>query len=65
MDGPVDNNESLKLKRSFSSDRDTSKSKKVQQMFKNQVHKGHARISTISKKVVRNGTLRRSNSTPG
>ncbi|KAL0569229.1 hypothetical protein V5O48_012743 [Marasmius crinis-equi] len=47
---------------------DSSKPKKVQQMLKNHVHKGSARISTISKKighgVVRNGTLRRSNSTP-
>jgi len=62
--GNVEKDEPLKLKRSFSSDRDTSKSKKMQQMLKNQVHKGHARISTISKKVVRNGTLRRTNSTP-
>ncbi|ESK91333.1 hypothetical protein Moror_2796 [Moniliophthora roreri MCA 2997] len=48
--------------------RDPSKPKKVQQMLKNHVHKGSARISTISKKighgVVRNGSLRRSNSTP-
>ncbi|KAJ6632489.1 hypothetical protein B0H10DRAFT_1977554 [Mycena sp. CBHHK59/15] len=54
--------------RSLSVDRDTSKSKKMQQMLKNRVNKGQARISTISKKigsgVVRNGTLRRSNSTP-
>ncbi|KAJ6524440.1 hypothetical protein DFH09DRAFT_1372181 [Mycena vulgaris] len=54
--------------RSLSIDRDTSKSKKMQQMLKNRVNKGQARISTISKKigsgVVRNGTLRRSNSTP-
>ncbi|KAJ7086395.1 hypothetical protein B0H15DRAFT_347574 [Mycena belliarum] len=56
------------IKRSFSIDRDTSKSKKMQQMLKNRVNKGQARISTISKKigsgVVRNGTLRRSSSTP-
>ncbi|KAF9267127.1 hypothetical protein L218DRAFT_720524 [Marasmius fiardii PR-910] len=49
-------------------ERDSSKPKKMQQMFKNHVHKGSARISTISKKighgVVRNGSLRRSNSTP-
>lgn len=55
--------------RSLSIDRDTSKSKKMQQMLKNRVNKGQARISTISKKigsgVVRNGSLRRSNSTPG
>lgn len=50
-------------------DRDASKSKKMQQKLKSQVHKGSARISTISKKigqgVVKNGSLRRSNSTPG
>ncbi|KAJ3862457.1 hypothetical protein EV359DRAFT_45138 [Lentinula novae-zelandiae] len=49
-------------------DRDASKSKKMQQKLKSQVHKGSARISTISKKigqgVVKNGSLRRSNSTP-
>ncbi|KAK7039453.1 hypothetical protein R3P38DRAFT_2899579 [Favolaschia claudopus] len=55
--------------RSLSIDRgDTSKSKKVQQMLKNRVNKGQARISTISKRigsgVVRPGHLRRSNSTP-
>ncbi|KAJ6516759.1 hypothetical protein C8R47DRAFT_1088233 [Mycena vitilis] len=54
--------------RSLSIDRDTSKSKKMQQMLKNRVNKGQARISTISKRigggVVRNGTLRRTNSTP-
>ncbi|KAF7305491.1 hypothetical protein HMN09_00801900 [Mycena chlorophos] len=55
--------------RSLSIDRDTSsKSKKMQQMLKNRVNKGQARISTISKKigsgVVRPGGLRRSNSTP-
>ncbi|KAJ7764907.1 hypothetical protein B0H16DRAFT_1526168 [Mycena metata] len=55
--------------RSLSIDRgDTSNSKKLQQMLKNRVNKGQARISTISKKigsgVVRNGNLRRSNSTP-
>src|ERR1700722_1046855 len=50
-------------------EKDASKSKKVQQMLKNRVHKGHARISTISKKighgVARTGSLRRSNSAPG
>ncbi|KAJ3764211.1 hypothetical protein EV360DRAFT_31862 [Lentinula raphanica] len=49
-------------------DRDASKSKKMQQKLKSQVHKGSARISTISKKighgVVKNGNLRRSISTP-
>ncbi|KAJ4490631.1 hypothetical protein J3R30DRAFT_3277139 [Lentinula aciculospora] len=49
-------------------DRDASKSKKMQQKLKSQVHKGSARISTISKKighgVVKNGSLRRSSSTP-
>lgn len=56
-------------KRSSSIDRDASKSKKVQQMLKNRVHKEQARITTISRKighgVVRGGSLRRSNSTPG
>ncbi|KAF5376499.1 hypothetical protein D9615_008660 [Tricholomella constricta] len=55
-------------KRSSSMDRDTSKSKKVQQMLKNRVHKGQVRITTISRKigsgVVRTGSLKRSNSTP-
>jgi hypothetical protein len=55
--------------RSLSIDRDTSKSKKMQQMLKNRVNKGQAQISVISKRigsgVVRNRTLRRSNSTPG
>ncbi|KAF9467554.1 hypothetical protein BDZ94DRAFT_1155674 [Collybia nuda] len=58
----------LRVKRSSSIDRDTSKSKKVQQMLKNRVHKGQARITTISRKigsgVVRNGSLKRSNSAP-
>jgi hypothetical protein len=57
------------VKRSYSIDRDTSKSKKVQKMLKTGVHKGQARISNISRKigngVVRNGNLRRFNSTPG
>lgn len=56
-------------KRTLSHDRDASKSKKVQQMLKDRVHKSRAGITTISKKigngVVRNGSLRRSNSTPG
>ncbi|KAG5643985.1 hypothetical protein DXG03_009275 [Asterophora parasitica] len=55
-------------KRSLSMDRDTSKSKKMQQMLKNRVHKGQARITTISRKigsgVVKTGSLKRSNSTP-
>ena len=52
-------------------EKDTSTSRKVQQMLKNRVHKGHVTISTISKKfghgVVRtkSGNLRRSNSAPG
>lgn len=50
-------------------DRDASKSKKMQQMLKNRVSKGGARLSTISRRighgVVRNGaTLRRATSTP-
>lgn len=56
-------------KRSFSTDRDASAGKKVQQMLKNRVHKGQEKISTISRKighgVVRNGNLRRTNSAPG
>ncbi|KAG6845844.1 hypothetical protein H0H87_002535 [Tephrocybe sp. NHM501043] len=55
-------------KRSSSIERDTSKSKKVQQMLKNRVHQGRARVSTISRKigngVVKTGSLKRSNSTP-
>ncbi|KAG5637480.1 hypothetical protein H0H81_004451, partial [Sphagnurus paluster] len=55
-------------KRSSSIDRDTSKSKKVQQMLKNRVHKEQVRITTISKTiangVVRTGSLKRPNSTP-
>ncbi|KAJ7074707.1 hypothetical protein C8F01DRAFT_1101566 [Mycena amicta] len=62
-------NGSTTRNRSLSIDRDTSsKSKKVQQILKNRMNKGQARISTISKKigsgVVRPGSLRRSNSTP-
>ncbi|KAF9478780.1 TPR-like protein [Pholiota conissans] len=59
-----------KLKRSMSSERggDTSKSKKVQQMLKNRVHKGRAGITAVSRKighgVARNGGLRRSTSSP-
>lgn len=61
----------LRVKRSSSIDRDTSKSKKekVQQMLKNRVHKEQVRITTISRKigngVVRNGSLKRSSSAPG
>ncbi|KAG6918514.1 hypothetical protein DXG01_013876 [Tephrocybe rancida] len=55
-------------KRSSSIDRDTSKSKKMQQMLKNRVHQGRARVSTISRKigngVAKTGSLKRSNSTP-
>lgn len=55
--------------RSASIDRDTSKSKKMQQMLKNRVHKGQAKFTAVSRKighgVVRNGPLRRSNSSPG
>ncbi|KAG7440123.1 uncharacterized protein BT62DRAFT_989346 [Guyanagaster necrorhizus] len=55
-------------KRNDDHERDASKSKKVQKMLKNRVHKSGARISHISKKigsgVVRNGSLLRSNSTP-
>jgi hypothetical protein len=59
----------LRVKRSTSIDRDTSTSKKVQQMLKNRVDKGRAGITTISRKigsgVVKNGSPKRSNSTPG
>jgi hypothetical protein len=57
---------SPRLKRS-STDRDSSTGKKVQQMLKNRVHKGQAKISTISRKIghVRNGNLKRTNSAPG
>jgi hypothetical protein len=59
----------LRVKRSSSIDRDTSTSKKVQQMLKNRVHKGRAGITTISRKigsgVVKNGSLKKSSSTPG
>uniref|UniRef100_A0A8H7XRF8 TPR-like protein n=1 Tax=Psilocybe cubensis TaxID=181762 RepID=A0A8H7XRF8_PSICU len=61
-----------KAKRSTSIERDTrgdtSKSKKVQQMLKGGVHKGRAGISAVSRRigngVGKNGTLRRSTSTP-
>ncbi|KAF9005198.1 hypothetical protein BDQ17DRAFT_1354012 [Cyathus striatus] len=56
----------LRVKRSLSIDRGGGK-KKVGQMLKHGVHKGHAGISAVSRKVngvVRNGTLRRSSSTP-
>ena len=52
-----------------SMDRDGSTGKKVQQMLKNRVHKGQAKISTISRKigqsVVRNGHLKCASSAPG
>jgi hypothetical protein len=57
------------LLRRSSTDRDSSTGKKVQQMLKNHVHKGQEKISTISRKighgVVRNGSLKRTNSAPG
>jgi hypothetical protein len=62
-----------KLKRSTSSERnarssDTTKTKKVQRILKDQVHKGRAGITAVSRKighgVTKNGPLRRSNSTP-
>ena len=51
-------------------EKDTSKGKKVQKMFKEGVHKGQARITTISKKIGSgvargSGGLGRSKSTPG
>lgn len=59
----------LRVKRSSSIDQDTSTSKKVQQMLKNRVHQGRAGITTISRKigggVVKNGSLKKSSSTPG
>ncbi|EPQ53258.1 hypothetical protein GLOTRDRAFT_140119 [Gloeophyllum trabeum ATCC 11539] len=61
----------LSEKRSTSLEKDRDGGKKVQQMLKSRVHKGQARISTISKKighgVTRNGVvnhLRRTNSAP-
>jgi len=57
-----------KSKRSFSFEQenrgDTTKTKKVQKIFKDQVHKGRAGITAVSRKIGRNGGLRRSNSTP-
>lgn len=45
---------------------DLSRSKKVQQLLKSQVHKGHETIRKIGSGVARTGgSLRRSNSTPG
>ncbi|TRM66755.1 hypothetical protein BD626DRAFT_483705 [Schizophyllum amplum] len=45
-----------------------SRPKRMQQALKDRVHQGHARLSTISKKlgsgVVRNGSLKRSRSAP-
>jgi len=63
----------MKPKRSSSSERDgrgdTTKTKKVQQMLKEQVHKSRAGITAVSRKighgVTKNGSLRRSTSTPG
>ena len=53
-----------KSKRSSSLERgDTTKTKKVQKIFKDQVHKGRAGITAVSRKIGRNG-VRRSNSTP-
>ncbi|KAF9025079.1 hypothetical protein BDZ89DRAFT_1068592 [Hymenopellis radicata] len=67
-DSERDRERTLKRQPQDTPDRDASTSKKVQQMLKSQVHKSGARISTISKKigngVVRNGSLKRSNSTP-
>ncbi|KAL0948336.1 hypothetical protein HGRIS_010922 [Hohenbuehelia grisea] len=57
-------------KRSHSIDRDLSKrsAKRMQAFVKNGVHKGQVTITTISKKigngVVKNGSMRRSTSTP-
>ncbi|KDQ52478.1 hypothetical protein JAAARDRAFT_40076 [Jaapia argillacea MUCL 33604] len=51
-------------------EKDSSAGKKMQQMLKNRVHKGQARISTISKKIGHGvargsvGQLRRTNSAP-
>lgn len=57
-----------KSKRSMSLERenrgDTTKTKKVQQIFKDQVHKGRAGITAVSRKIGRNGGLRRTTSTP-
>ncbi len=62
-----------KSKRSTSLERnarsgDTTKTKKVQRILKDQVHKGRAGITAVSRKighgVTKNGPLRRSNSSP-
>lgn len=62
----------LRVKRSISIDRgDTSKSKKVQQILKDRVHKGRAGISAVSRKIGHGVSkhhhlhLRRTNSSPG
>lgn len=58
-------------KRSPSIDQESSTGRKVQQMLKSRVHKSHARITTISRKIghgmVRNGgaSIRRTISAPG
>ncbi|KAG2136578.1 uncharacterized protein EDB93DRAFT_1168404 [Suillus bovinus] len=61
----MDEKDSLKGTRSSSAD---GTGRKVQQMLKARVHKGQAKISTISRKlgngVVRNGNLKRMNSAP-
>uniref|UniRef100_D8Q7D9 Uncharacterized protein n=1 Tax=Schizophyllum commune (strain H4-8 / FGSC 9210) TaxID=578458 RepID=D8Q7D9_SCHCM len=53
---------------SGSSQHDRSRHKRMQQKLKDRVHQGHARISSISKKigsgVARNGSLKRSRSAP-
>ncbi|KAF9530120.1 hypothetical protein CPB83DRAFT_201136 [Crepidotus variabilis] len=66
----------IKMKRSSSSERDgrssdatkTKKVQQVQQILKDQVHKGRAGITAVSKKighgVTKNGGLRKSSSTP-
>lgn len=61
----VDEKDSLKGRRSSSAD---GTGRKVQQMLRARVHKGQAKISTISRKlgngVVRNGNLKRTSSAP-
>ncbi|TFK35798.1 hypothetical protein BDQ12DRAFT_687572 [Crucibulum laeve] len=62
----------LRMKRSTSIDRETTKSKtnlKVGKMLKHGVHKGQARLNAVSRRigsgvVGKNGSLKRSNSTP-
>ena len=66
---PADPERRFPLLKRSSTDHDSSTGKKVHQMFKNRVHKGQEKISTISRKighgVVRNGNLKRTNSAPG